>query len=209
MIYLYVKTHNKTGLKYLGKTEQDPYKYPGSGKRWKRHIKKHGKDITTQILLMTESKDELKETGLFFSKLWNVVESNEWANCKPEEGDGGWNTLYGENNGFFNKKHSEETKSKISAKLKGHWKGDLNPIHKIVAEGKHNWQGDYQKNLQTKLVKEGKHHLLGTVPVINKNGIRSRISKDEYYSQSGPKDHWEYINPNTTEGKRRKSNLFF
>jgi hypothetical protein len=89
MIYLYVKTHNKTGLKYLGKTIQDPYKYPGSGKRWKRHIKKHGKDLTTEILLTTESKEELKETGLFFSKLWNVVESNEWANCKPEEGDGG------------------------------------------------------------------------------------------------------------------------
>ena len=87
MFYLYVKTHNRTGLKYLGKTEQDPYTYLGSGKYWIRHYKKHGKDITTQILLMTESKNELKETGVFFSKLWNIVKSNEWANCKPEEGD--------------------------------------------------------------------------------------------------------------------------
>jgi hypothetical protein len=32
-IYLYKKTHNITGLKYLGKTAQsNPYKYPGSGK---------------------------------------------------------------------------------------------------------------------------------------------------------------------------------
>jgi 5-methylcytosine-specific restriction endonuclease McrA len=42
MIYLYVKTHNKTGLKYLGKTEQDPFVYLGSGKRWLNHLNKHG-----------------------------------------------------------------------------------------------------------------------------------------------------------------------
>jgi hypothetical protein len=40
-IYLYVKTHNNTGMKYLGKTTKpDPHKYPGSGKRWTRHLKK-------------------------------------------------------------------------------------------------------------------------------------------------------------------------
>ena len=40
--YLYVKTHRITGLKYLGKTKQDPYKYRGSGVYWTSHIKKHG-----------------------------------------------------------------------------------------------------------------------------------------------------------------------
>lgn len=88
-IYLYVKTHNKTGLKYLGKTtKKNPYKYPGSGVKWNRHLKKHGKDISTEILLVTEDKEELKQTGLFFSKLWNIVESDEWANFIPESGDG-------------------------------------------------------------------------------------------------------------------------
>lgn len=91
MEYLYLKTHNKTGLKYLGKTKQDPYKYKGSGKYWKRHIEKHGYNVTTEILLITQDKDELKETGLFFSKLLNVVESNEYANLKEENGDGGSN----------------------------------------------------------------------------------------------------------------------
>ena len=90
MIYLYIKTHNKTGLKYLGKTtNKNPYSYQGSGTYWKRHINTHGYDVTTQILLMTESKTEIKETGIFFSKLWNVVESNDWANLKEEAGDGG------------------------------------------------------------------------------------------------------------------------
>jgi hypothetical protein len=46
-------------------------------------------------LLATEDKEEIRVTGIFFSKMWNIVESDEWANLKPEEGDGGgnsWNT---------------------------------------------------------------------------------------------------------------------
>lgn len=34
-IYLYVKRHNATGLRYLGKTTaKDPYRYKGSGVEW-------------------------------------------------------------------------------------------------------------------------------------------------------------------------------
>lgn len=89
-MYLYVKTHNKTGLKYLGKTiNKDPHKYPGSGTVWRRHLDKHGYDYTTEILLETDSKEELIEKGIYYSNLWNVVESKEWANLKPESGDGG------------------------------------------------------------------------------------------------------------------------
>jgi len=87
-IYLYVKTHRKTGLKYLGKTKQDPYKYRGSGKYWKSHIKVHGYDVGTEILRECQSNEEVKEWGLHYSNLWNIVESAEWANVKPEEGDG-------------------------------------------------------------------------------------------------------------------------
>ena len=43
MFYLYIKTHSKTGLKYLGYTQKkDPFSYTGSGTYWKRHLKKHG-----------------------------------------------------------------------------------------------------------------------------------------------------------------------
>lgn len=89
-IYLYVKTHNKTGLKYLGKTEsKDPYKYRGSGKRWTSHINKHGYDVTTEILKECHSKEDLKEWGSYYSKLWNIVSDKGWANLKEETGDGG------------------------------------------------------------------------------------------------------------------------
>jgi hypothetical protein len=87
--YLYLKTHNKTGLKYLGKTVTDPYTYLGSGKRWQRHLAKHGNDITTEVLLETEDPQELAKTGLYYSNLWNIVEDQGFANMRPETGDGG------------------------------------------------------------------------------------------------------------------------
>lgn len=134
MQYLYVKTHNKTGLKYLGKTtKEDPHSYLGSGKIWLRHLKKHGANYTTEILLATESEKELKETGIFFSRLWNIVESKEWANLIEESGDG----------------ISRETAKKINAEK--------------VRNGTHHWQGDgsFQRNLQLKKIQNGTHHFLG------------------------------------------------
>lgn len=89
MYYLYIKQHNVTGLKYLGYTSnKDPYKYKGSGTYWKRHIKNHGYCVTTTILLATEDKKDIKATGVFFSKLFNIVKSKEWANLDIEEGQG-------------------------------------------------------------------------------------------------------------------------
>ena len=105
-IYLYVKTHSITGLKYLGKTEKsNPHKYTGSGVYWKRHLKKYGKHYNTEILCECQTEDELSEKGLYYSTLWNVVENEGWANLKEETGTGG--------------KLSEETKSKISSSNTG------------------------------------------------------------------------------------------
>lgn len=125
VIYLYLKTHNVTGFKYLGKTNSiNPHEYRGSGKLWRRHIEKHGYDVTTQILLESNSKEEIAETGIFFSKIFNVVKSKEFANLMEEKGDGGWGYLNREywtyerrsavskSNVGWN--HSEETKLKLS-----------------------------------------------------------------------------------------------
>lgn len=86
---LYVKTHKKTGLRYLGYTKQDPQKYSGSGIHWKRHLNIHGNDVITEILHETISHDDIKHWGLYYSEKWNIVESNQWANMKPESGEGG------------------------------------------------------------------------------------------------------------------------
>lgn len=91
--YLYVKTHNRTGLKYLGKTIQNPYKYKGSGVYWCRHLSKHGNDVTTEILKECQTSDEVKHWGQYYSDLWNVVDDTSWANLKPETGEGGFGKM--------------------------------------------------------------------------------------------------------------------
>lgn len=111
MIHLYVKTHRKTGLKYLGKTIGDPYTYKGSGTLWMRHIKKHGNDVDTEVIFSTENKEELKQKGIYYSNLWNITESSEWANLRPEEGDGGAT--------FTGRKHKPETISIMKQKASG------------------------------------------------------------------------------------------
>lgn len=100
--YLYLKIHNITGLKYLGKTTQNPHKYKGSGLHWKRHLAVHGDDISTEILKECTSKEELIEWGQHYSQLWNIVNDKTFANMRPENGDGGF-------------RHSEETCKKLSA----------------------------------------------------------------------------------------------
>jgi hypothetical protein len=108
-IYLYKKTHKVTGLKYLGTTNsKNPYRYKGSGTYWRHHCDKHGYDIDTEILFETDSKEELKSKGIYYSELWNVVDSKEWANLKPEEGNGG---------GYV---AGSESAKKRSAKMIGH-----------------------------------------------------------------------------------------
>lgn len=89
MIYLYLKTHNLTGLKYLGKTIKDPYEYSGSGIVWTRHLKSHGNDVTTEILFATNNKKLFRKVALEYSEKLNIVESQEFANLTREEGQGG------------------------------------------------------------------------------------------------------------------------
>lgn len=89
-IYLYVKIHNKTGLKYLGKTtKKDPYKYKGSGVYWLKHIKKYGYDVTTKILFVSNDIIEFEKVSLQYSYIYNIVDSPEWANLQEENGKDG------------------------------------------------------------------------------------------------------------------------
>ena len=96
--YLYIKTHNITGLKYFGKTtNNDPYKYNGSGTYWKRHLNKHGNDVSTEIIGYYTDKEECLNVALKFSKDNDIVKSEEWANLKEESLDGGFDFIHQNN----------------------------------------------------------------------------------------------------------------
>jgi hypothetical protein len=94
-IYLLKKTHLKTGLMYLCKTQQDPFKYKGSGKDWLPHLTEYGRDHYTEIIRECQSKEEFKYWGRYYSNYYNIVNAQDdfgnkiWANQKIEGGDGG------------------------------------------------------------------------------------------------------------------------
>lgn len=107
---LYIATHNKTGLKYFGKTTRYftqtalQSKYHGSGIYWKDHLRKHGDDVTMEIYGIFSNN--VTQEALKFSKENNIVGSNNWANLIEEDGIG--SVPY----------HSELTKKKISINTK-------------------------------------------------------------------------------------------
>lgn len=86
--WLYIKQHNKTGLKYFGKTIQNPLKYIGSSTYWKSHLKKHGQDITTIWIELFINEERLINFAINFSIKNDIVNSNEWANLIIENGKG-------------------------------------------------------------------------------------------------------------------------
>ena len=92
-LYLLIKQHNITGLKYLCKHEAKSFdqclKYKGSGTYWKRHLKKHGYSVTTTCLYVTENKEDFKKYAYNKSLELDVVNSKDWANLTIEQGQGG------------------------------------------------------------------------------------------------------------------------
>ena len=129
--YLYHKI-SPIGLNYLGITTQNPYKYKGSGKYWKNHLKAHKidiDDIITNVLFTTNNKEELKKEGTYYSELYDIVKSDKWANLVIENGEGGSydrifkhseETKYKLRELNKGRTHSERTKNKIRNKLLGH-----------------------------------------------------------------------------------------
>jgi hypothetical protein len=170
--YLYIKTHKVTGLKYFGKTtKSDPSKYHGSGEYWQKHLRKHGKDILTEIVGYYENKEECVSAAIEFSIVNNIVESNEWANFKIENG------LDGGSDKGHKKTITERWLSAAREKSKKSIENETNPFMgeagsklakernaKLLAANNHNFQGDrgsiHSTELNKKRVENGTHNLL-------------------------------------------------
>lgn len=89
-VKLYKKQCTHCGLKYFGKTTKDIETYKGSGKYWLRHISKYGKDkVITLEYWEFDNQEECTKFALKYSEDNNIVESKEWANIIPENGNDG------------------------------------------------------------------------------------------------------------------------
>lgn len=148
--YLMVKTHRTTGLKYLCQTKnKNPHKYKGSGKYWKFHIHKHGYDVDTHIIVKCYTKAALREWGLYYSKLWSVVESEKWANLMPEAGDGVDGSFISKkradpNSGY----HTESFKKAMGDNGRKMWKDENKrkiAIEKLSSASKKLWESKEYK----------------------------------------------------------------
>jgi hypothetical protein len=88
----------------------------------------------TWVICECESLEDLRAAGLFYSKLWNVVEDDGWANLREEDGMGGGRGKIGrtwtvsdtsrmKGNGDRTTARAKKGYASVSEKMKG----DLNP----------------------------------------------------------------------------------
>ena len=112
--YIYKITNNINNKIYIGKREKSVFdeSYWGSGKHISYSIKKHGKEnFSREIIEWCDSRESLcKKEKEWIEKL-DSRNPNIGYNIAP----GGYGAgLAGEKNGMYGKKHTEETKEKMS-----------------------------------------------------------------------------------------------
>jgi hypothetical protein len=180
MIYLYLK-ESPLGLKYIGKTTKNPYKYMGSGLLWKRHIKKHNlklSDIKTTILFETNDSELFKKEAIRYSKSYDIVNSVEFANLTEEQGQGGIT--------FTKESHPTHPSFTFSDRLHKYWSDESNRTtqSKKMIENNPSKRDDVRKKISTKMA--GRTHSIehnkkkgrsGELNVSKRLDVRLKISE--------------------------------
>ena len=228
MIRLLLKTYNNY-KKYLCKRESDDYmNYRGSG----NNITDDLIVIDTEVLLETEDKKLFKEVGIYYSNLWNIVDNPLFLNKTREEGQGGnigsngYKSQQEKKNIKKNrpivikiKKYQKKFKHREGiriAKIGENW--SLWDDHKLCntlnyLENKFgkfdeiDWDYKYRgrsKSNGEAIGKAVKGKTKNMVTVINKNGLCTKIPKDQYYSQKGDKENWEWVSNKSKESISRR-----
>lgn len=155
--YLYIKTHNVTGLKYFGKTiHADVHKYRGSGVRWLNHIRIHGYDVTTEIVGYFEDKEECISFAIDFSRRNNIIKSRDWANLIEENGTDsiGKGMIVTD---AFRENMSRINKERLEKGTHPFFKNGISNSKMRVENGTHHFLGGA---IQRERVNNGTHHLL-------------------------------------------------
>lgn len=173
---IYLK-ESPLGLKYLGKTQQNPFNYIGSGVYWKRHLKKHKfkhRDIKTTVLYETTNQNDLKKMGIYYSIFFNIINNDEFANLIHEQGQGG-STLYNENHP--SKKFSENLKkywTKENRKKQSEKMLTDNPSKKDYVKEK---LSNIKKGFKFTDEQNKKKGRSGDLNVSKRNDVKEKISK--------------------------------
>ena len=110
-LYLLVKTHSVTGMRYLCKrvttSDSKAISYLGSGTRWNNHLKVHGKHINTETLVKYDLDriEEFSKLCIDYSNKFDIVKSGDWANLIIETGKPGtkMDIYCGDKGTFFGK----------------------------------------------------------------------------------------------------------
>jgi hypothetical protein len=190
--YLLIKTHKNTGLKYLCQTKQKNYKrYRGSGVDWSVHLKIHGsRHVSTEVVIQTTSKDELKWWGRYYSALYNVVGAQDdfgnkiWANKIIECGGGGGFSV--ETHDKIKKIHADMVANGTHHLLKR--KDGTSLASDRVKNGTLNLGAEFNK----KMILEGKHASQ------NAEAIKKISDKANERVENGTHNLLHQINPNDT-----------
>lgn len=142
IIYLYVKQHTVTKLKYFGVTRKpNPFTYRGSGRYWQRHISKHGANFIKTLEVWGFDDPELcREFAVKFSLENNIVESDEWANLVIEDTivrySGGSAAHSASAKAMWD---SDEYRAKQTESHKRSWENDTYRVYQSEVR-KNNWQ---------------------------------------------------------------------
>lgn len=111
--YVYLITNKLNGMKYVGLRSSPVFdeNYWGSGVRVINAIKKYGKEnFERETLHWCRTPEELREKELQEHRERGVADSEEYYNII----EGSNPILHGEENGFYGRTHSKETREKIS-----------------------------------------------------------------------------------------------
>ena len=163
---LLVQTHNVTGLKYFCKTIHldRVHWYKGSGTVWKRHIKKHGNDVSTGIMGVYFDRQRCVEAALEFSRTHNIVASKEWANLVEENAETG--AQGGDKHPMFGRPHPQKgtKRPEISARMSG----ENNPNYGIK------WSEERKQAFSESRIGKPHHRPLGS-----KSGMKGKAYPEE------------------------------
>lgn len=215
-MYLFVyKTTHVNGKYYIGRhqTENLDDDYLGSGK-WVKSIKDQS-TLSREIIIEATSIEELYQLEEYYIDLhWDdplcmnykkasVGMTSEDANNMVKMGKNPWQTRPDGTN-----LQTDRVKEGTHPGLKRPDGTSLTSDR--VKEGTHSFLTRPDgTSVSSDRVNNGTHNFLKNkrlVPCYNKQGEYKRIPKEQYYSQTGPKEDLEWVHIGSPEGRLRKNN---